>query len=93
MKKSRIGAWILIVALLMQNIPLSVWASGEQGTSYFGAGQSTEADAAKASSGSGQAAGQTEATEPAVTMPSTGDRKSTRLNSSHRSLSRMPSSA
>ena len=51
MKKSRIGAWILIVALLMQNIPLSVWASGEQGTSYFGAGQSTEGDAAKASSG------------------------------------------
>lgn len=72
MKKSRIGAWILIVALLMQNIPLSVWASGEQGTSYFGAGQSTEGDAAKASSGNGQAAGQTEATEPAGTMPSTG---------------------
>lgn len=69
MKKSRIGAWILIVALLMQNIPLSVWASGEQGTSYFGAGQSTEADAAKASSGSGQTAGQT---EPAGTMQSTG---------------------
>lgn len=30
MKKSRIGAWILIVALLMQNIPLSVWASEER---------------------------------------------------------------